>query len=129
MEIVEGECAVADGRGGPASTEVTVVLCDGHRCRALRDRTDTGVAHGEGSTLLGALRERVRRSRHAVLIRANCLGVCAQAPAALVIRRTAALTRAGAGTVFGSVESPGQVRELLEAVPVDTEGPAPAAGS
>lgn len=122
MESVEGECAVPDSRGERASTAVTVVLCDGHRCRALRSRTDTGVAHGEGATLLGALRERVRRSRHAVLIRGDCLGVCAQAPAVLVVRRAAARARAGAGTLFGSVESPGQVCELLAAVPVDTEG-------
>lgn len=115
-------------RQAPAATDaVTVVVCDGHRCRALRGRTDTGVADGEASTLLGALRERVRRSRHAVLIRSRCLGVCAQAPAVCVIRRAAPQPHAGTGALHGPVEGPGQVRRLLDAVPLDGDDAAPEA--
>lgn len=115
------------GRAPAATDAVTVVVCDGHRCRALRARTDTGVADGEASTLLGALREQVRRSRNAVLVRSRCLGVCAQAPAVGVIRRAAPQLHAGTGALYGPVEHPGQVRALLDAVPVDGDDDAPAA--
>jgi (2Fe-2S) ferredoxin len=104
---------------------VTVVLCDGHRCHGLRDRTDTGVALGEESTLLGALREGVRRSRRAVLIRSGCLGVCARAPVVWVARGTAARSSAGTGVLFGPVEDPAHVRELLRSV-ADADDPSSA---
>ncbi len=109
--------ATSDGerRSVPAvAAGITVLLCDGGRCRAVRDRTDTGVTEGEASTLLGALRERVRRTGGGVLIRSECLGVCAQAPAVLLIRDAARST----GLLYGPVESPVQVRTLLAAVPV-----------
>ena len=96
---------------------VTVVVCDGHRCRALQGRTDTGAADCEAATLLGALRERVRRSRYGVLIRSGCLGACERAPAVCLVRRAGA---DDAGVLFGPVESPAQVRRLLEAV--DAQG-------
>ncbi len=96
----------------PQETGITVVVCDGHRCRALRGRTDTGVGEGEAVTLLGALRERIRRSRHGVLIRSGCLGACERAPVVLVILRGGSPT----GVLRGPVEEPGHVRALLEAV-------------
>src|SRR5690349_19189852 len=68
-----------------APAGVTVVVCDGQRCHALRDRTDTGVADIESASLLGALRERVCGSQYGVLTRSGCLGVCAQAPAVLLV--------------------------------------------
>ena len=94
----------------------TVVVCDGGRCRTLRTRTDTGVADGEASTLLGALAERVRRTRKSVLIRSECLGTCSQAPAVLLIPDAAT----AAGLLYGPVESPDQVRALLDALSVET---------
>ena len=108
--------AVPEGRGDGA---VTVVVCDGHRCHALRDRTDAG-AH---SSLLEALRERVRRSRYAVLIRSGCLGVCARAPAVWLVRRPAPQIDSGPGELFGPVEDARHVRAVLEAVPVDHDDP------
>lgn len=99
------------GTAPAAATGVTVVVCDGHRCRALGGRTDTGVPHGEAATLMGALRERVRHSRHGVLIRSGCLGACERAPAVCLVRQGNA-----AGVLFGPVESPAQVRGLLNAV-------------
>lgn len=99
---------------------VTVVVCDGHRCSALQARTDTGVPTGETATLLGALRDRVRRSRFAVLIRSGCLGVCEQAPAVLLVPRSSGPP--GNGMVFGPVERPAQVSNLLSAIPADGGG-------
>ena len=98
------------------ATGATVVLCGGHRCAALRHRTDTGADEGEASTLADLLREWVRRSRHAVLIRSECLGVCARAPAVVVIRGSGMPGRPGHGLLFGPVEGPAQVRGLLQAV-------------
>ena len=95
---------------------VTVVVCDGHRCRGLRGRTDTGAAEGTPPTLLEALRDRVRRSRYAVLIRSDCLGACARAPAALVIRRTSPQAEGGTGVLFGPLETAEQVHALLDTV-------------
>lgn len=106
------------GRAPAAPTGVTVVVCDGHRCHALRDRTDTGFAEGEASTLLGALRERVRRSRYAVLIRSGCLGVCSRAPAVWVTHRVVAQVGNGQGVLFGPVERPAHVRKVLDEVPI-----------
>jgi (2Fe-2S) ferredoxin len=100
-----------------------VVVCDGHRCHALRDRTDTGVAEGEASTLLGALRERVRRSRFAVLIRSGCLGVCSRAPAVWVTHRAVPRANNGPGVLFGPVECPRHVRRVLDEVPADGDDP------
>ena len=91
----------------------TVVVCDGHRCHALRGRTDTGIAHGDAATLLGVLRECVRRSRSGVLIRSACLGACERAPAVCLVRRAEA---GNAGVLFGPVESPAQVQKLVDAV-------------
>ncbi len=102
--------------GSRAAPAVTVVLCDGHRCRALRGRTDTGVPAGETSTLLGALSDRVRRTRHAVLIRSECLGVCTRAPAVWLIRRDGSSVAGQRSTLFGPVEKAVQVRGLLDAV-------------
>ena len=94
---------------------MTVVICDGHRCHALQGRTDTGVAEGEAVTLLGALRQKVRASRRAILIRSDCLGACDKAPVVLLSQRG---DRA-AGLLFGPVEQPGQVRAVLDAVRPD----------
>jgi hypothetical protein len=119
---------VPERRRGPAPTAsagATVVVCDGHRCHALRDRTDTGVAEGEASTLLGALRERVRRSRYAVLIRSACLGVCSRAPAVWVTHGAAPRTDSGQGVLFGPVERPRHVRKVLDEVPADDDDPSP----
>lgn len=93
-------------------SQVTVLLCDGHRCAALHHRTDTG----EGPSLLGALREVVRGTRHAVLIRSECLRTCARAPAVAVLRPGPVPGAPGAGTLFGPVEEPAQVRDLLDFV-------------
>jgi hypothetical protein len=100
----------------PSRSEVTVLLCDGHRCAALHHRTDTGEARGEVATLLGALRRAVRATRHAVLIRSECLRVCTRAPAAAVIRPDPVPGAPGHGTLFGPVERPEQVRRLLDSV-------------
>ncbi|MEU4563443.1 (2Fe-2S) ferredoxin domain-containing protein [Actinoplanes sp. NPDC023936] len=96
----------------PCTAKVTVLLCCGHRCAALGHRTDTGVGAGEAATLLGVLREAVRRTRNAVLVRSECLGACTVAPAVAVISGVPA----GAGRLFGPVESPAQVSRLLESV-------------
>ncbi len=110
-------------KGGPAAPAeaagFTVLVCDGHRCHALQGRTDTGVVGGEAATLLGALRERVRRSRYGVLIRSGCLGACERAPAVCLVRRAGVGGGPGAGVLFGPVESPAQVRGLLEALDDD----------
>ncbi|GIF42255.1 hypothetical protein [Actinoplanes xinjiangensis] len=100
----------------PRTPEVTVLFCDGHRCAALRHRTDTGSAGGEAATLLGALREAVRGTRHAVLIRSECLRVCTRAPAVAVIRPDVVPGEARRGSLFGPVENPAQVRHLLDSV-------------
>ena len=94
---------------------MTVVICDGHRCRALQGRTDTGVAEGEAVTLLGALRQKVRATRRAVLIRSGCLGACDKAPVVLLSLRGGPVE----GQLFGPVEQPGQVRAVLNAVRAD----------
>jgi predicted metal-binding protein len=100
----------------PRTPEVTVLLCDGHRCAALRHRTDTGSAEGEAATLLRALREVVRGTRHAVLIRSECLRVCTRAPAVALIRPDAVTGGPRRGSLFGPVENPAQVRHLLDSV-------------
>lgn len=100
--------------GADETAGMTVVMCDGHRCHALRGRTDTGVAKGEAATLLGILREYVRTSRFAVLIRSGCLGACERAPAVCLIRRAGTGPGAPGGVLFGPVESPAHVRELLD---------------
>lgn len=101
---------------GRSAAGVTVLLCGGHRCHAVRHRADAAVPPERGVTLLGVLRESVRQTRHAVLIRTDCLGVCARAPAVGVIRPAGSSGEANRGTLFGPVESPAQVRGLLAAV-------------
>jgi hypothetical protein len=101
--------AGSDRPGRPVSADgPTVVVCDGHRCRALRDRTDTGT----DGTLLDLLGEEVRRTRGAVLIRSACLGVCAAAPAVLVIRDCSPYG-ATRGSVIGPVENRATVGALM----------------
>lgn len=89
---------------------VTVLLCDGHRCAALRHRTDVGAA------LLGALSEVVRGTRNGVLIRSECLRACTRAPAVAVIRPNPESGGASHGHLYGPVEEPAQVRHLLDTV-------------
>lgn len=103
--------------GQGSDVAVTVVVCDGHRCRALRERTDTGT----DASLMDVLRDRVRRSRYGVLIRSGCLGMCVRAPAVWLVRRSAPEVSSGRGVLYGPVESARQVQALLEAVPVDGE--------
>lgn len=102
----------------PRTPEVTVLFCDGHRCAALRHRTDTGSADGEAATLLGVLREAVRGTRYAVLIRSECLRACTRAPAVAVIRPG----RPRRDSLFGPVENPAQVRHLLDSVSGTDDG-------
>lgn len=92
---------------------MAVVVCDGHRCRALSGRT--GVEAGE--TLLGVMGSAIRGTRHGVLIRSECLGVCHRAPAVVLGRRGDS-----AGRLYGPVEDPNQVQALLGAIQANDAG-------
>lgn len=72
-----------------STSAVTGVYGDGHRRRALRQRGRQGVPEDPAKDV-GALREAVRASRYAVLIRAGCLGACHRAPALLLLTAPAA---------------------------------------
>ncbi|KAB1915639.1 (2Fe-2S) ferredoxin domain-containing protein [Micromonospora sp. AMSO31t] len=100
----------------PDAVGVTVVVCDAHRCRALRGRTATG-ADGGHRPLLDILRDAVRRSRGGVLVRSQCLGACHRAPAVLLLaRHEPPRSPAEPGVLLGPVETPEQVRMVLEVV-------------
>ncbi|WP_422771426.1 (2Fe-2S) ferredoxin domain-containing protein [Plantactinospora sp. WMMC1484] len=97
------------------SVDVMVVLCDGHRCRALRARTEVGPL-GVGGDLFDVLREVVRGSRGAVLVRGQCLGACHRAPLVLLLRNAGPNGGDRRGLLVGPVERPEQVAEVVDLV-------------
>ncbi|MFI7336269.1 (2Fe-2S) ferredoxin domain-containing protein [Micromonospora aurantiaca (nom. illeg.)] len=94
--------------------DVTVVYCDGHRCRALRHRGRPGEADGESEDLADVLRQAVRSSQGGVLIRAECLGACHRAPAVLLLSGTEPAGRRG--ILFGPIEDPQHMDEVVELI-------------
>ncbi|ROO60477.1 hypothetical protein EDC02_2360 [Micromonospora sp. Llam0] len=98
----------------PAHSGLTVVYCDGHRCHALRHRSCSRAPDRESQDLAAALREAVRCSHGAILVRAGCLGVCHRAPALLLVSRTESAGQRG--KLIGPVEEPGQLDAVVELI-------------
>ncbi|PGH44401.1 hypothetical protein COO58_08145 [Micromonospora sp. WMMA1996] len=90
---------------------VTVVYCDGHRCRALRR---PGMPGQESAGLAEILRRAVRASRGAVLVRSGCLGACERAPAVLVLDGTGRAARRG--VLVGPVADAREVDVVVDLV-------------
>ncbi|MFV2110389.1 hypothetical protein [Micromonospora sp. LOL_015] len=93
---------------------LTVVCCDGHRCRALRRHSRSPTSDGESPDLMDVLREAVRCSQRAVLIRAECIGFCHRAPALLLISKTESAGRQG--MLIGPVEKTQHLETIVELI-------------
>ncbi|WBB54709.1 hypothetical protein [Verrucosispora sp. WMMD573] len=91
-----------------AHAGVTVIYCDGHRCHALR-RAGGSEAPAD---YVGAVREAVRSSRNAVLIRAGCLGACHRAPALLLLSSAAG----GRPALIGPIETPRHRQAVVDLI-------------
>jgi hypothetical protein len=95
-------------------TGFTVVYCDGHRCRALRQRRAPRSPDGGSGDLTDVLRQAVRSSHGGVLIRAECLGACHRAPALLLITGTEQAGRRG--MLIGPVEESPHLDAVVELI-------------
>ncbi|RKN47555.1 (2Fe-2S) ferredoxin domain-containing protein [Micromonospora endolithica] len=92
---------------------MTVAYCDGHRCRALRDRGRPN-ASDEAGDLADVLRQAIRTSHGGVLIRAECLGACHRAPALLLL--TGADPAGRRGMLIGPIEELQHVDAVVDLI-------------
>ena len=91
----------------PDASGPLVVLCSGHRCKALHRLADD-------QTGTDRVRTTIAGGRGAVLVSAPCLGACANGAVAAVARRDGVTGTSGPSVWLGGVDRPAILDALLE---------------